>query len=130
LIWFFRKSRDLWKGKHQALKASFKQLKNKVADLTKSREQWRLKAEQANDQLGALKAKFDNLQAKVEALTSEKKRPSQHPAKVRRNRAADTLWPAVSSGCRATVRVAGARHGGVLTLRGRRLGTVQPAVEP
>ena len=77
LIWFFRKSRDLWKGKHQALKASFKQLKNKVADLTKSREQWRLKAEQANDQLGALKAKFDNLQAKVEALTSEKKRPSQ-----------------------------------------------------
>ena len=72
LIWFFRKSRDLWKSKYQALKASVKQLKNKVADLTKSREQWRLKAEQANDQLGALKAKVDNLQAQVEALTSEK----------------------------------------------------------
>jgi len=79
LIWFFRKSRDLWKGKHQALKVSFKQLKNKVADLTKSREQWRLKAEQANDPLGALKAKFDNLQARVEALTSEKKTTKPAP---------------------------------------------------
>jgi chromosome segregation ATPase len=53
--------------------------KNKVADLTKSREQWRLKAEQANDQLGALKAKVDNLQAKVEALTSEKKTTKPAP---------------------------------------------------
>jgi chromosome segregation ATPase len=73
LVWFFRKSRDLWKNKHQALKASFKQLKNRVADLTKSRDQWRLKAEQANDQLDSLKAQVVNLQAMVEALTSEKK---------------------------------------------------------
>jgi predicted nucleic acid-binding Zn-ribbon protein len=73
LIWFFRKSRDLWKSKYQALKASVKQLKNHVADLTKSREQWRLKAEQANDQLGALKAEIADLQARVEALTSPKK---------------------------------------------------------
>jgi uncharacterized protein YlxW (UPF0749 family) len=73
LIWFFRKSRDLWKSKYQTLKASVKQLKNRVADLTKSRELWRLKAEQANNQLGALKAEIVGLQAKVEALTREKK---------------------------------------------------------
>jgi len=73
LIWFFRKSRDLWKSKYQTLKASVKQLKNRVADLTKSRELWRLQAEQANDQLGALKAEIVGLQAKVEALTREKK---------------------------------------------------------
>ena len=42
LIWFFRKSRDLWKSKYQELKGSVKQLKNWVADLTKSRELWKL----------------------------------------------------------------------------------------
>lgn len=73
LIWFFCKSRDLWKSKYQALKASVKQLKNHVADLTKSREQWRLKAELANDQMGALKAEIADLQARVEALTRGKK---------------------------------------------------------
>ena len=46
LIWFFRKSRDLWKSKYQELQASIKRLKNRVADVTKSREQWELKAEQ------------------------------------------------------------------------------------
>lgn len=79
LIWFFRKSRDLWKSKYQTLKASVKQLKNRVADLTKSRDQWRLKAEQANDQLDALKAQVVNLQAMVEALTSEKKTTKAAP---------------------------------------------------
>jgi chromosome segregation ATPase len=73
LIWFFRRSRDLWKSKYQALQATIKRLNNKVADLTKSRELWRLKTEQANDQLGSLKAEIVSLQAKVEALTSEKK---------------------------------------------------------
>jgi uncharacterized protein YlxW (UPF0749 family) len=73
LIWFFRKSRDLWKSKYQALKASVKQLKNRVADLTKSREQWKLKAEQADSQLAALEAEILSLHAKVEALASEKK---------------------------------------------------------
>jgi chromosome segregation ATPase len=73
LIWFFRKSRDLWKSKYQALKATVKQLKNRVADLTKSRQQWQLKAEQAHSQLAALQAEIASLQAKVEMLASEKK---------------------------------------------------------
>ena len=56
LIWFFRKSRDLWKSKYQELQASIKRLKNRVADVTKSRDQWKLKAEQSNNQLTVLEA--------------------------------------------------------------------------
>ena len=77
LIWFFRKSRDLWKGKHQALKASFKQLKNKVADLTKSREQWKLKAEQTNNQLTVLEAENARLRAQVATLAEKKQRSAR-----------------------------------------------------
>lgn len=73
LAWCFRKSRDLWKGKYQALKASFKHLTNRVADLTKSREQWRLKAERAHGQLADLEAQVVGLQAEVAALTTGKK---------------------------------------------------------
>ncbi len=34
--WCFRKSRDLWKAKYQALKVSFKRLTNRVADVTRA----------------------------------------------------------------------------------------------
>jgi len=50
LIWFFRKSRDRWKSKHQNLKTRVKGFKNQVAAVTKSREQWRAKAERAGEQ--------------------------------------------------------------------------------
>jgi chromosome segregation ATPase len=73
LAWCFRKSRDLWKAKYQDLKASFKRLTNRAADLTKSRDQWRLKAERAHDQLAATEAQVAGLQAQVAALTAEKK---------------------------------------------------------
>ena len=56
MAWFFRKSRDGWKRKYQELKATLKGYKNRIADLTKSREQWRLKAEQVGERLGALEA--------------------------------------------------------------------------
>jgi len=75
LIWFFRKSRDRWKNKYQDLKVSVMQLKNRVADLTKSREQWRLKAERAQDQVVVLQAENDSLRAQVATLAAEKKRP-------------------------------------------------------
>ena len=42
LVWFFRKSRDNWKSKYQTLKASLKREKNRVADVTKSRENRKL----------------------------------------------------------------------------------------
>jgi chromosome segregation ATPase len=73
LAWCFRKSRDLWKAKYQDLKASFKRLTNRVADLTKSRDRWRLQAEEAQGQLAALEARVAGLQAEVASLTAEKK---------------------------------------------------------
>jgi chromosome segregation ATPase len=74
LIWFFRRSRDLWKDKYQGLKASFKRLTNRVADLTKSRDLWKEKAKRAEGQVAALEAQIVSLQAEVAALTSEKKK--------------------------------------------------------
>ena len=72
LIWFFRKSRDLWKSKCQELQSSIKRLKNRVADVTKSREQWKLKAEQATNQPTVLEAENARLRAEV-ATWAEKK---------------------------------------------------------
>src|SRR4051794_5933230 len=73
LIWFFRKSRDGWKRKYQDLKATVKGYTNRIADLTKSREQWRSKAEQAGQQLSALEAEIAGLRAQVAAAEEEKK---------------------------------------------------------
>jgi hypothetical protein len=74
LAWFFRKSRDGWKRKYQHLKATIKGYKNRIADLTKSRQQWRLKAEQAGERLVALEAEVADLRAQVEAQEDKKKR--------------------------------------------------------
>jgi len=52
LVRFFRKSRDQWKQKHQALQEEMKRLTNQVADVRRSRERWRQKAEAAE---GAVK---------------------------------------------------------------------------
>jgi chromosome segregation ATPase len=73
LIWFFRKSRDRWKEKHQALKATVKKHKNRVADANKSREQWRLKAEVTSQRLETLEAENTQLLTKISALEREKK---------------------------------------------------------
>jgi hypothetical protein len=67
LIWFFRKSRDGWKRKYQALKATAKADKNQVAAVTKSREQWRRKAESAAERLAALEAENAELRGLVAA---------------------------------------------------------------
>ena len=67
LVWFFRKSRDSWKSKHQALKAEVKGYKNSVAAVTKSRNEWRLKAEQFKDQLEASEIETAALRAEIAA---------------------------------------------------------------
>jgi chromosome segregation ATPase len=72
LIWFFRKSRDRWKSKYQALKATVKGEKNRIADLTKSRQQWRLKAEQAGERLSALEAEIAELRTRITASDEKK----------------------------------------------------------
>jgi len=68
LAWFFRKSRDRWKEKHQELKAILKRYKNRVADVTKSREQWRLKAEIADKRVAALEAENVELRTRLSVL--------------------------------------------------------------
>jgi hypothetical protein len=75
LIWSFRKSRDRWKSKHQALKASVKQYKNRAADLTKSRDRWRLKAEQATTRLAASEAEVAALRAEAASHAEGEKIP-------------------------------------------------------
>ena len=72
LIWFFRKSRDRWKKKHHDLRATVKGFKNQIAAVTKSREQWRLKAEQASGRVSELEAEVASLRAQV-AIQDEKK---------------------------------------------------------
>lgn len=75
LIWFFRKSRDGWKRKYQDLKTSEKTYKNRIADLTKSREQWRTQAEQVGQRLAVAEAELAELRAEM-AAAEEKKRTS------------------------------------------------------
>jgi hypothetical protein len=75
LIWSFRKSRDRWKSKYQALKASVKHLKNRVADVTRSREQWRLKAEQAVTRVATLEAEMATFRAQGRSHAEGKKIP-------------------------------------------------------
>jgi len=74
LIWFFQKSRDRWKSKHQNLKAKVKGFRNQVAAVTKSREQWRAKAESAGEQVTALETEIAALRAEIAALEEKKKR--------------------------------------------------------
>jgi hypothetical protein len=54
---FFRMSRDGWKSKYKDLKATVKGYKNRIADLTKSREQRRIRAERAGEQITTMQKK-------------------------------------------------------------------------
>src|SRR5271165_489323 len=67
LAWFFRKSRDGWKRKYRDLKLTVKGLKNRIADLTKSREHWRSEAEQAGRRLAVVEAENAELRARAAA---------------------------------------------------------------
>jgi hypothetical protein len=73
LKWCFERSRDCWKNKYKELQATVKGYKNNIADLSKSRDQWRLKAEQAREQLSAVEAENDGLRTQIAGL-EEKKR--------------------------------------------------------
>jgi hypothetical protein len=73
LIWFFRKSRDGWRRKYQDLKATEKGYKNRIADLTRSREHWRTEAQRAGERLAAAEAQLAELRAGI-AAAGEKKR--------------------------------------------------------
>lgn len=73
LIWSFKKSRNNWKAKYQALKASVKGLKNQLAAVTRSRAEWRAKAEAAGRRADALEVELAALRAPAAAPAPPKK---------------------------------------------------------
>ena len=83
---FFRMSRDGWKIKYKDLKATVKGYKNRIADLTKSREQWRIRAERAGEQITTLEVEIAELRARLAALGGSKKRDSSPNSTAGRTR--------------------------------------------
>jgi hypothetical protein len=73
-VWFFRKSRDGWKRQYQDLKATVNGSQNRIADLTRSRAQWRLQAEQAGQHLSVLEAENAVRRAQMATVEEKKKR--------------------------------------------------------
>jgi len=73
LIWFFKKSRNNWKAKYRALKASVKRLKNQLAAVTRSRAEWRAEAEAAARRAAALEAELTELRDRAAAADPQKK---------------------------------------------------------
>lgn len=71
-VWFLRRSRDLWKNKYRGLKALAKRLQNRVNDVTKSRQLWRDRAEDAEARLADLQRQHAELQARLQAGAGEK----------------------------------------------------------
>ena len=76
LVWFFKKSRNNWKEKYRALKASVKGLKNQLAAVTRSREQWRAKAEAADRRAAAAEAEVADLRDRIAAAGKKKRIPA------------------------------------------------------
>ncbi len=70
---FFRMSRDGWKSKYKDLKATVKGYKNRLAHLTRSREQWRIRAERAGEQI-------TSLEIEIAELTNDYFAPGRHHA--------------------------------------------------
>lgn len=73
LVWFFKKSRDNWKAKSQALQSSVKRLKNQLAAVTRSRARWRAEAEDAARRAAALEVALAELRDRIAAADPQKK---------------------------------------------------------
>jgi chromosome segregation ATPase len=73
LVWFFKKSRNNWKEKYRAVKAAVKGLKNQLAAVTRSRAEWRAKAEAAGRRAAALEAELAALRGRDAAADPQKK---------------------------------------------------------
>ena len=75
-------SRDGWKSKYKDLKATVKGDKNRLAHLTRSREQWRIRAERAGEQITTLEVEIAELRARLAALGGGKKMRRQRAKKL------------------------------------------------
>lgn len=69
--WFLGRSRDNWKKKYMQLKSDAKRMQNRVNDVTKSREQWRVEAEQQTKRVQELEAMTADLQDQLAALKKD-----------------------------------------------------------
>ena len=79
---FFRMSRDGWKSKYKDLKATVKGDKNRLAHLTRSREQWRIRAERAGEQITTLEVEIAELRARLAAWGYKNQTPRRTPPRV------------------------------------------------
>lgn len=63
-------SRDTLRGKYRQLKVDSKRLKVRVHDVVKSRDEWKRRANLADEQVLAAKADVERLTAQLEQLTN------------------------------------------------------------
>jgi chromosome segregation ATPase len=77
--WFLRRSRDLWKAKYADLKVELRRFRQRVADIDRSRAQWRRQAEDARQQVDALQAENARLRAAVDAAADAQKKNDRSP---------------------------------------------------
>jgi chromosome segregation ATPase len=80
--WFLGRSRDLWKKKYAELKVESKRLHQRVADVCKSRDNWRSEVETTQRELRELHVQNAELQARLDAIgedASQKNARSSHP---------------------------------------------------
>jgi len=74
-------SRDTLREKYQGLQVKAKRLSVRVSDVTKSRDNWRRKAEASAQQMRAMQAEIDRLTAVLEQPTDDgpvQKKVSSH----------------------------------------------------
>jgi chromosome segregation ATPase len=77
--WFLRRSRDRWKTKYADLKVQLKRFRQRVADIDRSRAQWRRQAEDARQQIETLQAENARLRAACDAATDAQKKNARPP---------------------------------------------------
>lgn len=69
--WFLQRSRDNWKNKYSLVKDDVRQLKNRLIDVEKSREQWRERAKDHARRLEEVEAQNAALQEQLAALKKD-----------------------------------------------------------
>jgi hypothetical protein len=66
-------SRDQVKTKYRAAKVELNRVKVRVADVSKSRDKWKAKAEFSQQELVAMKAEVERLTALIDQVPTQKK---------------------------------------------------------
>lgn len=78
--WFLHRSRENWKAKYKTVKEDSKRLQNRVNDVTKSREEWRLEARNLERRVRELEAENTALQEQLAASKKDGPRRATGPA--------------------------------------------------